>query len=92
MHNNVVPLTAYTESCKMSTMNRQYDARKISWDSKRIQDLRRHLGLTQRELADQLGTRQQTISEWETGMYQPRGASATLLSIVAEQSKFKYTA
>ncbi|MBU2536453.1 MAG: helix-turn-helix domain-containing protein [Chloroflexi bacterium] len=73
-------------------MNRQYDARKISWDSKRIQDLRRHLGLTQRELADQLGTRQQTISEWETGMYQPRGASATLLSIVAEQSKFKYTA
>jgi len=76
----------------MSTMNRQYDARKISWDSKRIQDLRRHLGLTQRELADQLGTRQQTISEWETGMYQPRGASATLLSIVAEQSKFKYTA
>ncbi len=75
----------------MSTMNRQYDARKISWDSQRIQDLRRHLGLTQRELAEQLGTRQQTISEWETGMYQPRGASATLLSIVAEQSRFKYT-
>jgi len=84
-------LTAYTESCKMSTMNRQYDARKISWDSQRIQDLRRHLGLTQRELAERLGTRQQTISEWETGMYQPRGASATLLSIVAEQSRFKYT-
>ncbi len=75
----------------MSTMNRQYDARKISWDSQRIQDLRRHLGLTQRELAERLGTRQQTISEWETGMYQPRGASATLLSIVAEQSRFKYT-
>jgi len=72
-------------------MNRQYDARKISWDSQRIQDLRRHLGLTQRELAERLGTRQQTISEWETGMYQPRGASATLLSIVAEQSRFKYT-
>jgi len=85
-------LTVYTESCKMSTMNRQYNARKISWDSQRIQDLRRHLGLTQRELAERLGTRQQTISEWETGMYQPRGASATLLSIVAEQSKFKYTA
>ena len=72
-------------------MNKQYDARKISWDSRRIQDLRRHLGLTQRELAERLGTRQQTISEWETGMYQPRGASATLLSIVAEQSRFKYT-
>jgi len=62
------------------------------WDSHRIQSLRRHLGLTQRELADELGTRQQTISEWETGMYRPRGASATLLSIVAERAKFKYEA
>lgn len=62
------------------------------WDSKRIKDLRRHLGLTQRELAETLGTRQQTISEWETGMYKPRGASATLLSIVAEKAKFKYEA
>ena len=67
-------------------MNRQ------QWDNKRIQALRRHLGLTQRELADKLGTRQQTISEWETGMYKPRGASATLLSIVAERAKFEYEA
>jgi len=50
------------------------------------------LELTQRELADRLGTRQQTISEWETGMYKPRGASATLLSIIAEQAKFEYKA
>ncbi|HUT67075.1 MAG TPA: helix-turn-helix transcriptional regulator [Dehalococcoidales bacterium] len=62
------------------------------WDRERIQALRRHLGLTQRELSDKLGTRQQTISEWETGMYRPRGASATLLSIIAEQAKFKYEA
>ena len=67
-------------------MNRQ------QWDSQRIQALRRHLGLTQRELADELGTRQQTISEWETGMYRPRGASATLLSIIAERAKFEYEA
>jgi DNA-binding transcriptional regulator YiaG len=60
------------------------------WDSKSIQALRRHLGLTQQELSDRLGTRQQTISEWETGMYQPRGASSTLLSLVAEKAKFKY--
>lgn len=46
--------------------------------------------MTQGKMAEQLGTRQQTISEWETGMYQPRGASATLLSIVAERSGFKY--
>ena len=62
------------------------------WDKGRIQALRRHMGLTQQELAAKLGTRQQTISEWETGMYQPRGASATLLSIVAEQARFKYDA
>ena len=61
-----------------------------AWDSNRIRALRHHLGLTQRELADRLGTRQQTISEWETGMYQPRGASATLLSIIAERAKFEY--
>ena len=42
-------------------------------------------------MANKLGPRQQTISEWEKGMYQPRGASAKLLSIVAEGSKFKYT-
>jgi len=62
------------------------------WDGERIHALRRHLALTQSELAEKLGTRQQTISEWEKGMYQPRGASATLLSIVAERAKFKYQA
>ena len=89
--NNDLPLTSYTESCKISPMNNPYKVEKKNWDNTRIQALRQHLGLTQRELAEQLGTRQQTISEWETGMYQPRGASATLLSIIAEQSKFKYT-
>ena len=62
------------------------------WNSRRILALRHHLELTQRQLATKLGTRQQTISEWETGMYEPRGASSTLLSIVAEQARFKYQA
>ena len=62
------------------------------WDSEQINALRRHLGLTQRELAETLGTRQQTISEWETGQYKPRGASSTLLSIIAERAKFEYRA
>ena len=65
---------------------------KRQWDRDSIQALRRHLGLTQSELSARLGTRQQTISEWETGIYQPRGASATLLSIIAEQARFKYDA
>jgi DNA-binding transcriptional regulator YiaG len=67
-------------------------ARKRRWDGESIQALRQHLGLTQTEMSEKLGTRQQTISEWETGMYQPRGASATLLSMIAEQAKFKYNA
>jgi DNA-binding transcriptional regulator YiaG len=66
--------------------------KQAQWDGARIQALRRHLGLTQQELSDRLGTRQQTISEWETGMYLPRGASATLLSMVADKARFKYDA
>ena len=50
------------------------------------------MGLTQRELAETLGTRQQTISEWEKGMYRPRGASSMLLTIVAERALFEYRA
>jgi len=73
-------------------MSQQHKVSRAQWDSERIQTLRRHLGLTQRELAERLGTRQQTISEWETGMYKPRGASATLLSIIAERAKFEYQA
>lgn len=65
-------------------------ARRPLWGSERVRALRRHLGLTQRELAEELGTRQQTISEWETGLYRPRGASATLLTLVAERASFRY--
>jgi len=73
-------------------MSRRYKVNRSQWDSQHIQSLRRHLGLTQLELSDRLGTRQQTISEWETGMYRPRGTSATLLSMIAEQAKFEYKA
>ena len=65
---------------------------KRQWDSNRVHALRRHLGLTQSELSERMGTRQQTISEWDTGMYEPRGTSSTLLSIIAEQAKFEYQA
>jgi DNA-binding transcriptional regulator YiaG len=64
--------------------------RKPAWDAGRIRALRRHLDMTQDEMAQELGTRQQTISEWETGMYQPRGLSERLLSMVAERAGFEY--
>jgi len=82
-------LTFYTKPCKLLAMKAK---RKVHWDSEGIRALRVHLGMTQQELADELGTRQQTISEWETGMYRPRGASATLLSIIAERADFGYRA
>jgi DNA-binding transcriptional regulator YiaG len=73
-------------------MANKYSAVKSKWDKEHIQALRHHMGLTQQEMAGQLGTRQQTISEWETGMYQPRGASVTLLTMIAEKVDFKYEA
>jgi DNA-binding transcriptional regulator YiaG len=60
------------------------------WDSRRVRALRDHLGLSQGALAGELGVRQQTVSEWETGQYAPRGASARLLSLVAERAGFEY--
>ena len=65
---------------------------KRQWSKEEVRALRQHLNLTQVKLAEELGTRQQTISEWEKGMYRPRGASSTLLSIVAESSGFIYRA
>ena len=68
------------------------EKKRTLWYNESIRALRSHLSLTQNEMADRLGTRQQTISEWETGMYRPRGTSATLLTMVAEKANFKYEA
>ena len=66
--------------------------RKAVWDAQSVRGLRRHLDLTQEQLAGELGVRQQTVSEWETGAYRPRGASGRVLSIVAERAGFPYDA
>ncbi len=55
------------------------------WDAREIAELRAALGLSQAEFARALGVRQQTVSEWETGRYAPRGASARMLGILAEE-------
>jgi DNA-binding transcriptional regulator YiaG len=64
--------------------------RRDAWDADAVLALRRYLGLSQGALAGELGTRQQTVSEWETGRYRPRGASARMLSVVAERAGFRY--
>jgi DNA-binding transcriptional regulator YiaG len=72
-------------------MGRQEKKRRgPTWDAGEVRALRRHLGLSQRGLSEELGTRQQTISEWETGQYRPRGTSARLLTLVAERAGFRY--
>ena len=64
--------------------------REPGWEAASVRALRRHLGLSQRGMASELGTRQQTVSEWETGLYRPRGSSARLLTIIAERAAFQY--
>lgn len=66
--------------------------RRAVWNAGGVKALREHLGMTQEQLADELNVRQQTISEWETGQYRPRGASERLLNIVAERAEFAYEA
>ncbi|MDY7041888.1 MAG: helix-turn-helix transcriptional regulator [Chloroflexota bacterium] len=60
------------------------------WDAESIKALRQHMGMTQQEISEELGTRQQTVSEWETGKYRPRGGMSRLLTLVAERAGFVY--
>ena len=55
------------------------------WSPAHVRELRRRLSLSQQAMAQELGVRQQTVSDWEQGIYSPRGASARVLSMVAER-------
>ena len=81
----------YLKSCNLSVMTRATDrqgtgAERDDWSPEAVQRLRAHLGLSQAEMAARVGTRQQTISEWETGARAPRPMSRRLLRLVAEES------
>ena len=60
----------------------------IDWNMHSIKNLRRFLGKSQVELSREIGVRQQTISEWETGVYEPRGGSITLLNLISSEIGF----
>jgi len=62
----------------------------VMWNSEMIKALRYHMGVSQGELAETLGVRQQTISEWETALYEPKRAMSNLLGFVAERAQFEY--
>ena len=63
---------------------------KYTWRPETIRALREHMRLTQREMADELEVRQQTISEWETGLHTPHRSTQKTLSMVAERAGFRY--
>ena len=62
----------------------------VQWDGELIKAMRLHMSLTQGQLAEELGVRQQTVSEWENGTYIPTRATAKHLSLVAQKAQFKY--
>src|SRR6266545_1851242 len=61
-----------------------------SWTPQAIRALREHMNMTQRELADELQVRQQTISEWETEAHTPHRSMQKTLSMIAERAGFNY--
>lgn len=60
----------------------------LRWDGQAVQALRRHMGLNQSGLAQVLGVRQQTISEWERGVYAPTRSRSKHLTLIAERAGF----
>jgi DNA-binding transcriptional regulator YiaG len=72
----------------------EYKLRRVGgvllWDGDAVKALRLHMGFNQSQLAKELGVRQQTISEWETGAYAPSRAMSKYLALVAERAGFEY--
>jgi DNA-binding transcriptional regulator YiaG len=62
----------------------------VKWNSELIKALRLQMGLTQSQLAQELGVRQQTVSEWEKGVYKPTRSTSKHLTLVADKAGFKY--
>ena len=70
------------------TVKREGDT--VLWTGELVKALRAHMNLTQVQLAEELGVRQQTVSEWESGVYEPSRAMSKYLTLVAERAGFAY--
>jgi len=92
----VKSLDLATETVTFQKPPARYTARQVDgvvqWDGELIKSLRHYMGLTQVEFAETMGIRQQTVSEWETGIYQPNRASAKHLTLIAQQAGFQWEA
>lgn len=80
------PVSTY----KIKSSKAEPAADAVKWNSESIKALRQKMGLTQSEFAMELGVRQQTISEWENGVYEPRRMASKYLSKVAENLESNY--
>jgi DNA-binding transcriptional regulator YiaG len=73
---------------------RQYEVKRagntVLWNGDLVRALRDHMGVSQVQLAETLGVRQQTVSEWETDAYLPTRATSKHLSLVAERAGFNF--
>jgi DNA-binding transcriptional regulator YiaG len=65
---------------------------RIIWQRDAIRALRKHMGLTQMEFAEQMGVRRQTVSEWENGVYEPDRSTSKFLELLAKTAHFEPSA
>ena len=70
----------------MTEPTTRYDATDPTWDPEAVRTLRERLGDSQQAFAGRLGTRQQTVSQWERGASNPRRMARRLLTMLAEEA------
>ena len=91
---HVVELDLGQERVTFRKPVRKYNVKReggmVLWTGELVKALRAHMNRTQAQLAEELGVRQQTVSEWESGVYEPSRAMSKYLTLVAERAGFEY--
>lgn len=62
---------------------------RMEWGKMEVYQLRKRLGMNQQEFADYIGTRQATVSHWETGTTKPTRMARRLLTILSEREDLR---
>src|SRR5574337_158304 len=81
-----------TKRTAHTTYRRKKQSQQHQWTPENIRALRRHLGLSQTQFTEEIGILQQTVSICECGYHRPKGASITILNLLADKAKFKFEA